>query len=159
MTARKYGRWIIEGVSTANNVRGGNVARAINRIAPQEGCTILSSHCVVTLQLEWSAARKTIEIKVDHRCDEKRDYLRKQQWSLSGTNEFDIVYQGSLDELKDIPRGAVAIIRDRQSWTAPSGKQARLYGLADGSSQIVESDDNFAAWEAEHIFSPTPSGR
>lgn len=83
-------------------------------------------------------------------------YLRKEKMPLSGTNQFDIVYRGSLDDLKGIPRGAVAVIRDRQTWIAPSGKQARVYGLADGSSQIVESDDDFKSWEAEHIISSAP---
>jgi hypothetical protein len=86
-------------------------------------------------------------------------YLRKEKMPLSGTNQFDIVYSGSLDKLKGIPRGAVAVIRDQQTWIAPNGKQARVYGLADGSSLIVESDDNFKAWEAEHIVSSTPAGQ
>jgi chorismate mutase len=84
-------------------------------------------------------------------------YLRKEKMPLSGTNQFDIVYRGSLDDLKGIPRGAVAVIRDRQTWTTPDGKQARVYGLADGTSQIVGSDDDFQSWEAEHIISSAPA--
>jgi hypothetical protein len=91
--------------------------------------------------------------------EEVATYLRKQKMPLSGTNQFDIVYHGSLDELKDIPRGAVAVIRGQQSWIAPSGKQARVYGLANGSSEIVESDDDFKAWEAERIISSAPAGQ
>ena len=72
---------------------------------------------------------------------------------LSGTNEFDIIYHGSLDELGGIPRGSVAVVRERQTWIAPSGKRARVYGMADGHSEIIESDDDFNAWEAEHIIS------
>jgi myosin heavy subunit len=86
-------------------------------------------------------------------------YLQKKEMSLSGTNQFDIVYWGSLDDLKGIPGGAVALIRDRQIWIAPSGKLARVYGLANGSSRIVESDDDFTAWEAEHIVSAAPDGK
>jgi ElaB/YqjD/DUF883 family membrane-anchored ribosome-binding protein len=84
-------------------------------------------------------------------------YLRKKKMSLSGTNQFDIVFRGSLDDLKGIPRGAVAVVRDGQTWIAPSGKQARVYGLANGTSEIVESDDDFKAWEAEHIISLAPA--
>jgi hypothetical protein len=89
--------------------------------------------------------------------EEVATYLRKENMEFSGTNQFDIVYRGSLEELKGIPGGAVVLIRDRQTWTAPSGKQARIYGLANGSSRIVESDDDFKAWEAEHIVSSGPS--
>src|SRR5438093_533107 len=69
---------------------------------------------------------------------------------LNGTNTFDIIYHGSLDELKGIPRGSVAVIRERQPWIAPSGKQARVYGMANGSSEIIEWDDDFKGWVAEH---------
>ena len=75
---------------------------------------------------------------------------------LSGTNKFEIIYHGSLDELKGIPRGSVAVIRERQPWIAPSGKRARVYGMANGVSEIIESDDDFKAWEAEHIISSAP---
>jgi len=82
-------------------------------------------------------------------------YLRQQGLSLSGTNQFDLVFQGTLAQLQSVPGGAVALLRDRQVWTAPSGKPARVYGLANGASLIVESDDDFKAWEAEHILHPT----
>ena len=77
---------------------------------------------------------------------------------LSGTNQFDIVYRGSRAELKGIPEGSVALFRDRHTWIAPSGKRARVYGMANGMSVIVESDDDFKAWEAEHILS-APAGQ
>jgi hypothetical protein len=73
---------------------------------------------------------------------------------LTGTNEFEIVYHGSLDQLTNAPLQSVAVIRDRQSWQAPSGKMAKVYGMLGGVGQIVESDDNFQAWEAEHIIPP-----
>jgi hypothetical protein len=87
--------------------------------------------------------------------DQVSSYLRKLP-PLTGTNDFEIVYQGSLAALKGIPYSSVAVIRDRQTWLAPSGKWARVYGISGGIGQIIESDDNFQSWEAEHIFaSPT----
>lgn len=91
--------------------------------------------------------------QVPSNLDQVAPYLRKGM-SLTGTNEFDIVYQGSLDELKNIPLSSVALIRGRQAWIGPSGKMTRVYGLADGSGQIVASDDNFQSWEAEHVIPP-----
>ncbi len=82
----------------------------------------------------------------------------EQDMPLSGTNQFDIVYRGSRAELKGIPEGSVALFRDRQTWIAPSGKRARVYGMANGMSEIIESDDDFKAWEAEHIIS-APAGQ
>jgi hypothetical protein len=81
-------------------------------------------------------------------------YLQKERMQISGTNQFEVVYRGTLDELKGIPQGAVALFRDKETWIAPSGKPARVYGLANGASQIVESEDDFKAWEADHIVSP-----
>jgi len=84
--------------------------------------------------------------------DQLTSYLTKEQRSLSGTNEFEIVYHGSLDALEKIPLGAVALVRDRQVRQAPNGKMARVYGMAGGTAETVESVDNFQAWEAEHLF-------
>lgn len=111
----------------------------------------------------FDAVRLTTAIKAyasDHAgrvpasLDLVETYVRKNGGAFTGINEFDLVYQGSLDQLKNIPLGEVALIRDRQTWLAPGGKPARVYGMANGSGQIVESDDNFQAWEAEHIIVP-----
>ena len=122
-----------------------------------------------TARLRPSPRRQKSQRSVRHVCfgssrpfpssfDQVAEYLRKEKMPLSGTNQFDIVYRGSLDDLKGIPRGAVAVIRDRQSWVAPSGKWARVYGLANGSSLIVESDDNFRAWRRNISFHQHPPG-
>lgn len=67
---------------------------------------------------------------------------------------FELVYQGSVDELSNIPSHDIALIRERQPWVSTSGKWARFYGMVGGSTRIVESDDNFQSWEAEHIIPP-----
>jgi len=74
--------------------------------------------------------------------------------SLSGTNHFEIVYQGSLNELRDVPLREVVLIRERQPWLTPGGKWSRVYGMGDGFPRIVESDDNFQSWDAQHIIPP-----
>src|SRR6266487_5632081 len=104
-----------------------------------------------------STALFTYALDHEGRFPSSLDQVAKEL-SLSGTNKFDIIYHGSLDELKGIPRGSVAVIRERQTWIAPSGKRARVYGMADGRSDIIESDDDFKAWEAEHIIS-APAGQ
>ena len=91
--------------------------------------------------------------------DQLAPYLQKEHLSLTGTNEFEIVYTGTSDRFTNIPTQGVAVFRERQAWLAPSGNWARLYVTADGFRHIVESDDNFQAWEAEHIFPPPPAGQ
>jgi len=86
-------------------------------------------------------------------------YSLKQHRSLTGTNEFEIVYQGTVEDLKNIPSGAVAVIRERQPWLEPNGKWARAYAMNWGWVQIVESEDNFQSWEAEHIIPPPSAGQ
>ena len=88
--------------------------------------------------------------------DQVAPYLLKEP-GLTGTNEFEIVYRGSLEQLTNVPLPSVAVIRDRQSWQAPSGKMAKVYGMVAGIGETVESDDNFQTWEAEHIIAPSPA--
>ena len=86
--------------------------------------------------------------------DQLAPYLQKEHLPLTGTNDFEIVYTGTSDRFTNIPFQGVAVFRERKAWLAPSGKWARLYVTADEHKHIVESDDNFQAWEAEHIFPP-----
>ena len=77
---------------------------------------------------------------------------------LTGTNDFEIVYQGSQNDLTNIPLRRVALIRERQPWLTADGKWARVYGFADGAASPVETDDNFQSWEAQYII-PPPDAR
>jgi len=70
---------------------------------------------------------------------------------LSGTNDFELVFQGLQRDLSNIPPRRVALIRERRPWLTPDGKWARVYGYADGAASIVESDDDFQSWDAQHI--------
>jgi hypothetical protein len=90
--------------------------------------------------------------------EEAASYRFKQSYyRIPQSSEFEIVYHGTLDDLTNIPGQTVALLRERQPWPTPSGKLGRLYATANGSIKIVESDDNFQAWEAESII-PPPSG-
>jgi hypothetical protein len=73
---------------------------------------------------------------------------------VSGTNDFEIVYQGGTNDLGNIPPRRVALLRERQSWLTPDGKWARTYAYADGGAEIVVSDDNFQSWDALHVVPP-----
>ncbi len=87
-----------------------------------------------------------------------------------GTNispdEFEIVFQGSLDSLTN--PGDVIVLRERQPRRVGEGRWSRIYGMADGSVQQMGfprkqqgaggatiSYDTPEAWEKEHIV-PTP---
>jgi hypothetical protein len=74
---------------------------------------------------------------------------------VSGTNDFEIVYQGGTNELANIPLRRIALIRERQPWLTPDGKWARTYGYVDGDGEIDTSDDNFQSWDALHIIPPS----
>lgn len=86
--------------------------------------------------------------------DQLNSYLEKEHRTLSGTNHFEIIFQGSLDELNGLPSGSIAVVRETQTWLAPDGRAARVYGMAGGVGQTVTSDDNFQSWEAEHVIPP-----
>jgi len=78
------------------------------------------------------------------------------QDTLAGIDDFEIIYHGSLSELAGIPEQAVALIRQRTPWPTPDGKWARIYVMADGRLYVVESEDHFQSWEAEHWIPPPP---
>ena len=105
-------------------------------------------------------ASAMIQYRLDHQSqfptnfDQMDSYLAKPNMTPSGTNQFEIVYHGSLDSLKGVSMGAVALIRDQQTWQGPDGKTMRVYGMATGVGQIVRSDDNFRTWESQHVISP-----
>ena len=87
------------------------------------------------------------------------DLARERTAPMTGTSEFEMVYQGSYNELTSVPWQEVALIRERQAWLTPRGKQARIYVMTSGEISIVEADDNFQAWEAEHIIPPSAAGQ
>jgi len=77
---------------------------------------------------------------------------------LTGTDDFEIVYQGSQNDLTNIPPRRVALIRERKPWLTRDGKWARIYGSADGAASIIVSDDDFQSWDAQYII-PPPAGQ
>lgn len=89
--------------------------------------------------------------------DELAPYLAKNNSTLSGTNRYEIIYQGSLDDLKGLPWGSVAVVRDAQPWPGPDGTMMRVYGFPGGISQMVNSD-YAPAFEAQHVISATAPG-
>lgn len=91
--------------------------------------------------------------------DQVAPYLAEKGMSLSGSNQFEVLYEGSFDKLQGVPPGEVAIIRDQQTWVGSNGRTMRVYGMADGSGQMVGSDDNFQTWEAKHVIAPPKSGQ
>jgi hypothetical protein len=92
--------------------------------------------------------------QVPSNFDQLAPYLAKPNLIFSGTNQFEIVYHGSLDKLQGVPNGTIALVRDQQTWQGPDGRLMRVYGMANGVGQIVSSDDNFQAWESKHVISP-----
>jgi len=92
--------------------------------------------------------------------DQLEPYVRDRTPALTGTNQFELVFQGSF---KDIPNGPPAsqtiVVRERQGWQAPDGGWLRAYGFADGHSELHRAPDgNFETWERQHTFSPPPAG-
>jgi len=73
--------------------------------------------------------------------------------TLAGTNDFEIVYHGSLNELTNA--GSVMMIRERDAWQLPDGTWTKAYGFADGHAEIhSEPDASFDPWERQRMFSP-----
>ena len=107
---------------------------------------------------ESSPPPKEVNLR-DLVADKGESATPPEQQVSSRLSEFEMVYQGSYNELTNVPWQEVALIRERQAWPTPSGKWARIYVSASGEIEIVESDDNFQSWEAEHIIPPPAAGQ
>jgi hypothetical protein len=87
--------------------------------------------------------------------DQTAVYLGKEKLVLSGTNQFEIVYQGSLERLQGIPLGTVAVIRDEQTWKGPDGKIMHAE-LRLGNSKIMVNDGMMGG-KGPHAFGGSPA--
>jgi hypothetical protein len=93
--------------------------------------------------------------------DQVEPYLRDKNRALTGTNQFELFFQGTF---KDIPNGSPAaqtiVVRERQAWQASDGSWQRAYGFADGHSELHRAPDgDFETWEKQHAFSVPPAGQ
>ena len=90
------------------------------------------------------------------RFEQARQYLPKDGLDPNAASEFEIVYTGTMDAVKDLPSMEVPLLRQRQAWPGPDGtKMNRVYGFMGGMTDIVESEDNFQSWEAAHLINAT----
>ena len=88
--------------------------------------------------------------------DQLSPYLSQFGATVSGSNHYEIIYQGSLDQLKGLPWGSIAVVRDAEPWPGPDGTMMRVYGFPDGHSQMII--DNVQPWISEHVIMPQASG-
>jgi len=83
--------------------------------------------------------------------DQTLPYLRKANQAATGTNRFEILYRGSLDQFTNpATTGRIILIRS-EAWPAREGKWTRIYGFADGHCEAhSEANGAFDAWERFH---------
>jgi RNA polymerase sigma factor (sigma-70 family) len=83
----------------------------------------------------------------------------KTKTELEATaDQFEIVYQGKWREIKNPAK--TVVLREKQARQMPDGKWAKVYGFADGHSELhSEPDGNFEAWEKERIIAPAAPNR
>jgi RNA polymerase sigma factor (sigma-70 family) len=79
--------------------------------------------------------------------------------ALSGTNDFELLYQGSEGAFTNPGSTASTIvIRERTATPAPNGGWLKVYGFADGHVEThSEQNGDFDAWEAQHMPPPAPA--
>ena len=86
--------------------------------------------------------------------DQTVPYLREAGQMPSGTNRFDILYQGSLDKLSRPTTNGIVVLRS-QRWQGRDGKWTRVYGFADGHCEVhSEVGGSFDAWEKQRSAQP-----
>ncbi len=76
---------------------------------------------------------------------------------LTQTNNFELVYYGSLNNFTNMPSALIAV-REKEA-SLLDGKWVKAYGFLDGHAELKsEPPEGFEAWEKQHIIeSPRPS--
>jgi len=85
--------------------------------------------------------------------DQLSKYLADNKATMSGTNQYEIIFHGSLDQLRGLPWGSIAVVRDAQPWPGPDGTMMRTYGFPGGLSQMII--DGLQPWTSEHVILQT----
>jgi hypothetical protein len=68
-------------------------------------------------------------------------------------DQFEITYQGSFLDLTN--RAKIIVIRQKEAWQSPNAGWCRVYGFADGHSEVHRAaDGNFGPWEEQHTCLP-----
>jgi RNA polymerase sigma factor (sigma-70 family) len=81
--------------------------------------------------------------------DQVAGYVKASKPQYSGTNSFELVYQGPLFKVANPGEGIV--LRESQAWQGPDGSWYKVYGFGDGHVQLRKSaDGSFDDWEKEH---------
>ncbi|HEX3628802.1 MAG TPA: sigma-70 family RNA polymerase sigma factor [Verrucomicrobiae bacterium] len=79
------------------------------------------------------------------------------QFPSSTTNGFEIVYHGSGNQITNLAN--VIVMQESQAWQTYDGKWAKVYGFADGHSELhVEASGDFSDFEQRRSVS-LPVGR
>jgi len=85
------------------------------------------------------------------------NYLAKAEHPLTGTNQFDLVLQGTINSVTN--PGATIALRE-QAPVLVNGVRCKAYGFADGHAEYKrEPPEGFEAWEAQHIMTPAAGGQ
>jgi RNA polymerase sigma factor (sigma-70 family) len=87
--------------------------------------------------------------------EQAKEFLAKDSQAEleAAAGQFELVYQGKWSAVKK--PATTVVIREKQARKMPDGRWAKVYGFADGHSQVqYTTDGNFEAWEKEHILAP-----
>jgi RNA polymerase sigma factor (sigma-70 family) len=86
--------------------------------------------------------------------DQISAYTNKLQ-NVSGTNDFEIVNQGAINEYAIGTNGNSIILIKSPAWLSSEGKWVKTYGFVDGHAQINrEPPEGFDAYEQQHMVAP-----
>jgi RNA polymerase sigma factor (sigma-70 family) len=75
------------------------------------------------------------------------------QYPNNGTNGFEIVYQGSRNQITNL--GDVIVVQESEPWPTYDGRWGKIYGFADGHAEFhAEANSDFSNFEQQHSISP-----
>jgi hypothetical protein len=152
--SEEYRHELFKMAASNNLTAAGILGSAINKYAREHQQQLPTDFDQAATDIYKSQAENSKRVEQLIKRKQLEPFTDSKHAEAIRTGDFEIVFQGSLSEITHVPPSTVALIRERQAWRTPSGKRARIYWMAGGGAKVVESDDNFQSWEAEHVIPP-----
>lgn len=107
------------------------------------------------LVLGWLMYADENQDRLPSDLSETTNYFSNAEHRLTGTNEFELLVQGSL---RNVANPMTTIVVREKEVSILNGRRVKAYGFADGHSELKsEPADGFEAWEKQHML-PPPTG-
>lgn len=120
---------------------------------PEQQIVVAKLNDAKLLTLGWYMYADAHQGRLPTDLNQTSNYWKTTERPLTGTNEFELLIQGSMD---GIPNPATTIVVREKNPSLRNGKWGKAYGFADGHAEFKsEPPEGFEAWEKQRMIPAT----